>query len=62
MLTTQELNNMPLKELQEELKKARRSLLDMRMQVKTNQSKAIHGLKKYKSYVARILTIMNKLK
>lgn len=62
MLSTQELTSLSPKELIEELKKARRSLLNIRMQLKTNQSKAIHDLKKYKSYVARILTIMNELK
>lgn len=58
MLTLEELRKSSLKNLLEELKKVQRENIQLRMQVKTGQSKDIHKLRGIKKYIARLQTFM----
>lgn len=57
MLTLEEIRKSSLKNLEEELKKAQRENIQLRMQVKTGQSKDIHKLRAIKKHIARLQTI-----
>jgi ribosomal protein L29 len=57
MLTLEELKKADLKKLLEELQNARREQAQLRMAVKTSQSKDIHKLRRWKKYIAQIQTI-----
>jgi len=61
MLSTQDLRNKSLKDLQTELKKARLDWLKTKMSLKMNQDKKAHVMRKNKRYVAQILTVMNEM-
>ncbi len=56
MLSVQELKSMNLKELSEELKKARHNALKTRIQVKTKHEKNTSKVNKIKVYIAQIKT------
>ena len=58
MLTLEEISKSSPKNLLDELKKAQRENIELHMQVKTGQSKAIHKLRGIKKYIAQIHTIL----
>ena len=59
MRTIEELKKLESKELQKELEEARKELVEQRFNVKNNQAKDSHGIKKSKKYIAQILTVLN---
>lgn len=61
-LTTEELRNLPDKDLKVELENARQNLNATRISIATTKEKAVHKSRQLKSQVARILTIMNERK
>lgn len=58
MKTLEELRKLEIGKLGEELIVATKHSFKMRFEVKNNQSKNIHEIGKYKSYVAQIKTVM----
>lgn len=58
MKTLEELRKLEIGKLQEELAEASKHLFKVRFGVKNNQSKNIHEIGKYGSYVSQIKTIM----
>lgn len=62
MLTYTELKKLDLKDLNAELKKARREWLGTKLSVRMSQDKKSHLIKANKRYVAQILTRMNETK
>lgn len=59
MFSKQELKKLDLKELHEELQKARRTHLELKLSIKMQQDKKSHNLRKAKRYVAQIMTLIN---
>ncbi len=57
-MKVQELRQLTPKKLQEELKKAQRELAGVRFHVKTGQNQNHAQIKKLKTSVARILTLL----
>lgn len=61
MITLDELKRLNLKELAEELKKAKIDLLKLRLAVASRQSKETSKLKELRKYVARMKTLKRML-
>ncbi len=59
MRTLEELKKLDQKELQKALEEARTELVENRFNVKNNQAKNAHTIKKSKKYIAQILTVLN---
>ncbi|MDP2642862.1 MAG: 50S ribosomal protein L29 [Candidatus Peregrinibacteria bacterium] len=59
MRTPEELKKLDAKGLQDELNEARQELTRKRFDVKNNQAKDAHLIKKSKKYIAQILTALN---
>lgn len=57
MFTLEELRNFGIKELEEELRKARLEGVKLKLQHSSNQLKETHKLKLYRKYVARLNTM-----
>jgi ribosomal protein L29 len=60
-MTITQLRKLSQKDLEAELIKARRNLLSNRLSIKMSQDKKSHVIKKEKTLVAQILTVMNEL-
>ena len=56
MLTNQEIRKLSIKDLNEELKKARMELTKSQLLNSVNQLKEVHILKQQRKYVARLKT------
>lgn len=61
MLTIQELRSSTLKELLQELEKARKEMLKVRVNVKTKHVKDTAKVKKSKRYIAQVLTVLKEV-
>lgn len=61
MLSLQELKSMNLKELLEELKKAKQNAMTIRIQCKTGHEKNSHKATASRRYVARIKTMISEV-
>lgn len=59
MLTIQELRSSNRKELLQELEKARKEMVKVRISLKTKHEKDTSMAGKTKQYIARILTLLN---
>ncbi|MFA6305370.1 MAG: 50S ribosomal protein L29 [Candidatus Gracilibacteria bacterium] len=59
MRTIEELKKLDQKGLQKELEETRKELIERKFDVKNNQAKNIHSIKKSKKYIAQILTVLN---
>jgi len=59
MRTIEELKKLEQKELQKELEEARKELVENTFNVRNNQAKNAHTIKKSKKYIAQILTVLN---
>ncbi len=59
MKTAKELHGMTDMEIKEELKKAGRLLMEMRMGITQSQLKKVSDLKLNKKYIARMKTLLN---
>lgn len=59
MRTIEELKKLEQKELQKELEEARKELVENTFNVRNNQAKNSHTIKKSKKYIAQILTVLN---
>lgn len=57
MLDLQDLKKSSLKDLTEELNKARKEYIKLAVGVKTGQSKDIHHLNEWRLYIAKVQTI-----
>lgn len=57
MLDLQDLKKSSLKDLAEELDKARKEYMKLSVGVKTGQSKDIHRLNEWRLYIAKVQTI-----
>ncbi|MBU0667579.1 50S ribosomal protein L29 [Patescibacteria group bacterium] len=62
MLTIQEIRQLPDKDLQEELQRASREYLKIRMDVESGFAKESHKAKALKKQIARIRTIQKEIK
>lgn len=62
MLTIQELRQLPSKDLREELEKASREYLKIKMDVEEGFAKESHRAKALKKQIARIKTIEREIK
>jgi|GEM_PF-1890329 len=61
MLTIQELRSSTLKELLQELEKARKEMLKVRVNVKTKHAKDTAKVEKSKRYIAQVLTVLKEV-
>jgi len=59
MLSTQEIRQLQIKELHDELTRATRELVQVRMDIETGTSKESHKLTQLKKHIARVKTIMH---
>jgi ribosomal protein L29 len=59
MLIKEDLQKMPLEDLQNELNSARKELFKVRLDITSGQEKCVNLIKDWKKYIARILTISN---
>ncbi len=59
MKTTDELKKLDLEKLYKELNEAKQTLFKHRFDVENQQSKNSHLVKKYKTYIARLNTIIH---
>jgi len=62
MLTLQEVRQLQDNELNEEISKASRELIKLKMDVENKYTKETHSLKNYKKYVAQLKTIQRENK
>ena len=58
MFTIQELRSSTMKELLQELDKARKEMLKVRVNIKTKHEKETAKAKKTKRYIAQVLTVI----
>lgn len=58
MFTIEELRKIDLKKLREEVKKTEKDLFKIRFEVRSEQSKSSHLIKKNKEYLAQLKTIL----
>ncbi|MDP2624598.1 MAG: 50S ribosomal protein L29 [Candidatus Peregrinibacteria bacterium] len=59
MLTLVELRKRDLKNLMEELKRAREAWLSAKLSVKMDQDKKSHVIQNNKRYIAQVMTVVN---
>lgn len=57
MLTLQEIRQLTEADLKEEISKASRELIKLKMDLSNAYTKEIHNFKKYKKYIAQLKTI-----
>lgn len=60
MLTLAELKKVSVAELNKELVASKKLLFTIAYEIKTKQSKALHMVKSYRRYIARIKTLLSK--
>lgn len=60
MITFAELKKVSIAELNKELAASKKLLFTVAYEIKTKQSKALHMVKSYRRYIARIKTLLRK--